>query len=262
MSDRGGIRRVAHTISTGPEDDAAFRALHDLAVMIAAEPEARVIGGHMVGLLAAAFPSPGLIPRVTGDADAGISLELAGTGTMHDGLLAGGYTPQTSNRYVRGTAPDEQVIDLLVPTFTGKFTDSERAGGRVFNGMPGLTLAFDDPIVVEAHLTLRDGTELVSDIPLPRLEAAVVLKTYAWRDRAGRTPKDTIDLSNLLHILDEHGPGPVGGWTLDTGERTGARGDAAALLLRLASRARSGRATPPAVDARKLEVLIRRWVAV
>lgn len=214
----------------------------------------------MVGLLAGAFPSPGLIARRTNDADAGIPLELAGTGAVHEALRAAGYEPETSNRYVRGKGYDQQVIDLLVPTLQAQFTEREEAGGRVFNGMPGLHLAFGSRITIEAHLVLQDGMELLSEVPLPSVEAAVVLKAYAWHGRGVQTQKDTVDISNLLHILDEHGPDAVGGWALDRGGASGARGDAVALLLELAGRARSGRATPPAVDARKLEVLLRRWV--
>jgi len=253
------MRKAAHTIATGPEDEAAYRALHDLAGIIEGCTDVRVIGGHMVGLLAAAFPSAGLIERRTGDADAGISLELADDGTMHDALTAAGYTAVHSNRYVKGEPPGEQVIDLLVPAFGGTFGDHAR-GGRRFDAMPGLHVAFGEPITIDARLTLRDGQELVCDVPVPTVEAAVVLKAYAWSDRRAQTPKDTIDLSNLFHILDEHGADVVGGWQMRDGHLLGARRDASRILLDLAMQLRGRRAAVPAVDARKLEVLIRRWV--
>jgi len=253
------MRKTAHTIATGPEDDAAYRALHDLASIMDGHPEARVIGGHMVGLLAAAFPSAGLIERRTGDADAGISLELADDGTMHEALTDAGYTAVNSNRYAKGEPPEEQVIDLLIPTLTGKFGDASR-GGRRFDAMPGLHLALGEPIMVDAHLTLQDESELVCAVPVPTVEAAVVLKAYAWSDRWAQTPKDTIDLSNLFHVLDAHGADAVGGWRLHEDGVTGARRDASQILLSLALKLRAKRAAAPAVDARKLEVLIRRWV--
>lgn len=253
------MRKPAHTIATGPEDDASYRALHDLASIIAEHPEARVIGGHMVGLLAAAFPSAGLIERRTGDADVGISLELANDGTMHDALTSAGYEAVNSNRYVKGDPPGEQVIDLLVPSLAGTFSDADR-GGRRFDAMPGLHLAFGEPITIDARLTLQDETELVCDVPVPTVEAAIVLKAYAWSDRQAQTPKDTIDLSNLFHILDAHGAEAVGGWGLRTSEVRGARRDASRILLALAMKLRARRASVPSVDARKLEVLIRRWV--
>ena len=95
MTDDRAGRRVAHTIATGPEDDAAYRALYDLAGMIAIDPDARIIGGHMVGMIAAAFPSPGFIDCRTGDADAGISLTLAAGGAMHKALEAAGYSAES-----------------------------------------------------------------------------------------------------------------------------------------------------------------------
>lgn len=253
------MRKAAHTIATGPEDDAAYRALHDVASVMDGHAEARVIGGHMVGLLAAAFPSAGLIERRTGDADVGISLELADDGTMHEALTAAGYIAVNSNRYVKGEPPEEQVIDLLIPTLSGRFGDETR-GGRRFDAMPGLHLALAEPIMVDAHLTLQDETELVCEVPVPAVEAAVVLKAYAWSDRSAQTTRDTIDLSNLFHILDAHGAEAVGGWSLHDEGTTGARGDASRILLSLAMKLRARRAATPAIDARKLEVLIRRWV--
>lgn len=120
------MRRVAHTIATGPEDDAAYRALNDLVGMIAIDPEARIIGGHMVGMIAAAFPSPGLVDRRTGDADAGISLALAAGGALNKSLEAAGYRATNGNRYVFGDPPDQKVIDLLVPAGGSSFASEDR----------------------------------------------------------------------------------------------------------------------------------------
>jgi hypothetical protein len=258
MTDDRALRRVAHTIAAGPEDDSAYRALHDLAGMISIDPDARIIGGHMVGLIASAFPSPGFLDRRTGDADAGISLTLATGGELHDALEAAGYHAESGNRYVCGDSPQQKVIDLLVPAGGGRFTTDDR-GGRRFDAMPGLSFAMGRVIMIEAHMTLLDGTELVCDVPVPTVEAAVILKAYAWRDRWSQTPKDTIDLSNLLHIVETHGSEAVGGWRLNEDGITGARGDAVAILSDLATRVRSGRATPPSVDRRRFEVLLRRW---
>ncbi|RKR75672.1 hypothetical protein [Frondihabitans australicus] len=248
------MRRAAHTIATGPEDDGAFRALYDLASIAADHPEVRVIGGHMVGLLAAAFPSPGLVARRTGDADAGLPLTLADDGSIHASLVRAGYNAIKGNRYVH----DQRVIDVLVPTLNGRFGDTIRAG-RAYDAMPGLHLALGAPIVIDANLTLTDGTVLECAVPVPTVENAVVLKAYAWRDRWVRTVKDTVDLSNLLHIVDAHGRDEIGGWRLDEGGLQGARGDAVRILHQMIPPIRAGSATPPALDRRKLEVLIRRW---
>jgi hypothetical protein len=127
---------VAHTIATGPEDDAAYRALYDLAGMLAIDPDARIVGGYMVGMIAAAFPSPGFVDRRTGDADAGISLTLAAGGALHEALKAAGYHAESGNRCAFGDPPEQKVIDLLVqlaaahsPPTTAADADSTRCLG-------------------------------------------------------------------------------------------------------------------------------------
>jgi hypothetical protein len=85
-----------------------MRALHDVAT-VAGGVEYRVIGGHMVRLLRHIYNVPG-IPRITSDADTGISVDVASTGDLHDRLVALGYQAERGNRYERG----EQAVDLLV----------------------------------------------------------------------------------------------------------------------------------------------------
>ncbi|MBT1621343.1 hypothetical protein KK101_01395 [Curtobacterium flaccumfaciens pv. oortii] len=105
-----------------------------------------------------------------------------------------------SNRYVKGEPPEEQVIDLLIPTLSGRFGDQVR-GGRRFDAMPGLHLALAEPIMVDAHLTLQDETELVCDVPVRAVEAAVILKrTPGWiggrRHRGTRSTSRTSSTSS------------------------------------------------------------------
>jgi hypothetical protein len=250
---------IAHLVADGPEDDAAFVALFDLSRVLEEHPDARVIGGHMVGLITAAFPSPGFVTRRTGDADAGIPVELADDGSVHAALVAAGYRDIAGNRYVRGQVEPMPTIDLLVPALTGRFSDALH-GGRRLDAMPGLHLAVASPSRLDASLLLQDGTELSASVVVPGLEAAVVLKAYAWRGRGGQTVKDVIDLSNLLHVREHHGDA-AGGWMLDQPGLTGARGDAARHLHALADglAGRSARRLP--LDPRRLAVLIRRHVA-
>jgi hypothetical protein len=251
--------RTAHLVASGPEDDAAFVALRDLSRVLEAHPDARVIGGHMVGLITAAFPSPGFVERRTGDADAGIPVELADDGSVHAALLAAGYQDVAGNRYVCGQVEPRPTIDLLVPALAGRFSDALH-GGRRLDAMPGLHLAVASPLHLDASLVFQDGTEASASVVVPGLESAVVLKAYAWRGRGGQTVKDVIDLSNLLHVRERHGDA-AGPWTLDRPDLTGARADAAQHLHALADRlaGRSARQLP--VDPRRLAVLIRRHVA-
>ncbi len=114
---------------TAVADDNGMRALRDVATA-ADGIEYLVIGGHMVRLLRHVYNVPGGIPRVTSDADTGISVDVATTGGLHDRLTALGYEDQCGNRYERG----EQAVDLLVPAAAkpGKQIIGERhsTGGR------------------------------------------------------------------------------------------------------------------------------------
>lgn len=252
---------TAFLISTGPEDDAAYIALHDLTAALAGHPDAKIIGGHMVSLITAAFPSPGLVGRRTNDADVGIPLELATRGDIHAALLSARYLPIAGNRYVRArTKEPRPTIDVLIPATTGKFGDEQR-GERVFNTVPALDLALGAGIDIRAVATLRDGSELTIDASVPNIESAVILKAFAWRNRHAETDKDVIDLSNLLHVLDAHGRDALGGWALDADGQTEVQADASRLLHQLADQLDSGSFRNRRVDGRKLAVLIRRHVA-
>jgi hypothetical protein len=94
---------------------------------------------------------------------------------------------------------------------------------------------------------------------VPSLEAAVILKAYAWNDRPG-TDKDAIDISNLLHVHDQHGGDALGGWALNAPVLTGTRLDASRRLHTLADRADAGRYKSAPIDTRDLVILIREHV--
>lgn len=257
----GGVaqRPQAHVVATTATDDAAYTALVDLSALLAGREETMVIGGHMVSLICAAFPSPGLVERRTGDADAGIPIELAATGELHDELLELGYsTDGSANRYIKGEQDPQPTIDLLIPSHTGKFGD-DRKGGRAFNTMPGLPLAMNPRIAIDVHITYRDGDERSAVVMVPGIEAAVVLKAIAWKDRRFETEKDAVDLSNLFAVLEEHGADSLSGWALDESDLKATRRDAAASLHQLADawEAKTPRAR---VDARALVSRIRTYV--
>lgn len=251
-------RPQAHVVSTSATDDAAYESLTDLSTLLAGHEETMVIGGHMVSLICAAFPSPGLIERRTGDADAGIPVELADTGALHDGLLELGYIPNGGNRYIKGDVEPQPTIDLLIPSQTDRFGD-EKAGGRAFNAMPGLALAMNPRLELDVHITYRNGVESSVVVMVPGIEAAVVLKAFAWRDRHHQTEKDGIDLSNLFAVLAHHGAEALGGWRLNEPDLRANRRHAAAILHRLAD---LWEVKPPraAVDARALISRIRTQV--
>lgn len=264
--------REAFLIATSAADDAAYIALHDLSALLERHESTRVIGGHMVGLVTAAFPTAGLVPRRTADADAGIPLELAASGALHDELVAMGYRALNSNRYVKTDdlnakasdfdAAPVPTIDLLIPSYTGNFGD-EKQGGRAFNTMPGLPLALSHGIRLDVTATLRNGAELSMVTTVPAIEAGIILKAYAWRDRKGEgSNKDAIDLGNLFAVLSAHEHSLLGGWGLDADSLTGSRRDAAAILHKFADVLDTRRYASTPLDTRRLALQIRRHVTL
>ena len=250
---------TAYLRSTSPEDDAAFIALHDLATILAGHDGTAVIGGHMVGVLTAAFSSEGLIARRTNDADGGVPALLAEEGAVQEQLEAAGYVREAANRFVKpGTAP-RPTIDLLVPAQTAQFRPVW-LGDRQIDSMPGLRFALMSLLDADVAATLRDRTVLTCTVKVPTVEAAVILKAYAYSNRGAQTVKDLIDLSNLFHVLEHHGADALGGWQLGAVSLIGSRLDAARILTALAVKLESGRVKNPVLNARKLAFLIRKHV--
>ena len=259
------MNRRAELFSTSNADELSYRALADVSDVIAPHEHARVIGGHMVLLILAAYPTPGTIDRHTADADAGIDVQVASSGDLHTALLALGYQADSGNRYVKTidsirTAdgkPGELVIDLLVPADASRFRRQVH-GGRGFDAMPGLRLGLaGDPLTIDVGVELLSHDRLEFTARTPSVEIAVVLKALAYQSRAAA--KDVVDLHNLLTVTNEH-RGDIGRWRLDEPGLDGSRGDTARILHRLADTAEAR--TPTAdVDGSRLAALIRTHVA-
>lgn len=241
--------------ATSAADDLAFESLRDAVRATADMDEARIVGGHMSGLLLAAFPSADLEPRRTNDADAGISVEVAGGFRVHERLAAADYVEDGGNRLVRG----DRAIDLLVPSDSGQFRPKLIAE-RAYDSAPGLRLALSSPpLTIDLTVVYRDDTDDRFDVRVPPVEIAVVLKAYAagTRDEA----RDVTDLHHLLSIRHAHDPADIGGWQLDADPLSGSRGDAAAHLHRLADRAhRDPRMAEAEVPPGRFAALVREYV--
>ncbi|MWV48882.1 hypothetical protein GRS96_06270 [Rathayibacter sp. VKM Ac-2803] len=213
--------------STSRADDAALLALADASLAIAELDDACIVGGQMVALLCAAFPSADMITRRTVDADAAVSPVVAAAGTLHDLLITSGYTPGSGNHYVSG----DREIDVLVPSLTGRFESSEH-GGRGFDSAPGLDLALHGTLELDVTVILLDETPLAFSTRVPGVERALIVKALAYESR--RALKDLLDIFNLMLIRNAHSPEEVGGWRIGDEAGTGARGDAASVLRRIA----------------------------
>lgn len=208
-------------------DDAAFLALHDASLAIADLEEACIVGGQMVALLSAAFPSPSTTTRRTVDADAAVSPVIAASGALHASLTSRGYTSTAGNHYILG----EREIDVLVPATGGGFEKAEY-GGRGFDGAPGLHLALSGTIALDVTAVLLAGAPLRFATRVPGVERALIVKALAYESR--RSQKDLSDLFTLLLIREAHDADALGGWHIGDAAAPGARRDAALALHRLA----------------------------
>ncbi|TFD16576.1 hypothetical protein E3T26_03780 [Cryobacterium sp. TMT1-21] len=115
-------------------------------------------------------------------------------------------------------------IDILVPSYGARF-ETATVGGRGFDAVPGLRLAFSvDPIVLHVGVILTDGTPLGFVVRVPPVE--------------------------------------LGGWKIGTAPVSGTRLDAARILHTLADSARQGLVVANAgVPADRLAALIRALVS-
>lgn len=249
---------TAETVSTSDADDAAFRALEDVAAIAVDLDDILVIGGQMASLLLTAFPSTGSIARRTGDADAAMTTAIAASGTVHERLIVAGYEAVSGNHYERG-AGGEVAVDLLVPADGSAFGRAEH-GGRAFDAVPGLRLALNGHrILVDVRVAFRDGSTRQFTVPVPCVETAIILKAYATRSRL--EAKDITDLYNLFLIVNQHDANTIGGWKLSEVTLSGSRSDAAQILHRFTEAPRgSNEIRGAGVAVTTLVALIRRHV--
>lgn len=237
-------------ISTSNAADLGYRALADVAAASEGISPAdyRIVGGHMVQLLIHAYPTPGATERSTADADAGINEAVAAGQSLHNQLLARGYEASKGNHYIR-TNDDGGLleVDLLIP-HDGVGRPMKRAtqvNGRGFDAIPGLKFALaTTPLLVEVKVLLFGKKEdLIFTVPVPDVEAALVLKALAWKSRA--TDKDLADISSLLEIAHLHKDSLTDWGYADMRlAATGQRKDAARVLHQLVDLAGRGRIKP------------------
>lgn len=239
---------------TSAADDLAFAALGDAVRATADRDDVRIVGGHMVGLLLAAFPVDGLVARRTIDADTGVSTEVATNGDVVSRLLADGYRATAGNRFERGG----RTIDVLVESLDGRFRP-RLLGGRHFDASPGLDIVLaQEPIEIDTTVVDTSGHDHRFVVRVPSVEMATILKAYAWASR--RSPKDLSDLGHLLEIRHAHGADAVGGWSLDADPVLGRRLDTARTLRGVAPT--DARFADSATAGPRFVALVREYVAV
>lgn len=79
------------------------------------------------------------------------------------------------------------------------------------------------------HGVLKNGENLNFSVPVPDVEAALILKALAWKSRL--SDKDLTDISSLLEIVQRH-KANLSNWGYDDTRRAvqGSRKDASAAL--------------------------------
>lgn len=239
--------------------DLGYLALADVAAA-AAGIDYRIVGGHMVQLLIHAYPTPNAFERSTVDADAGINRPEAAGQELHHRLLERGYAPESGNHYTRrSTAGELILVDLLVPGTVP--TRTEVIAGRGFDAIPGLDFALSAAALqIDTEVLLFGGGDLEFSVPVPDVEAALILKALAWKSRF--SPKDLVDILSLLEIVHEH-KASLSGWGYADPSKAGrgARRDAAAALGLVVQHASSGRLKlQGGLKAARLGALIRAHV--
>jgi hypothetical protein len=119
-------------------DDLGFVALADLPRAIGDDvSDYRVIGGHMITILAARWRLGAHLYRETGDADLGVPPVVARDRQLPNRLKEVGYDQVAGNRFARtvtdipvkvigvDSAPRQAIIDVLIPAYTGHARDNE-----------------------------------------------------------------------------------------------------------------------------------------
>jgi hypothetical protein len=185
--------------------DAGYLTLVDLSeITTELAIDYRIVGGHMVTLLVAAYGVTDQVPmRETADADFAALPAVIADPRLPAALTDHGYLPRNAaNRFVREHAdaygPLELVVDILAPSFQGTLVPNQRYGELVVDEVPGLSLALHrSGLAVNLRVRLTDGNELVMRLMLPDLSSALCLKALAYRGRFAA--KDAMDLWRLLN---------------------------------------------------------------
>jgi hypothetical protein len=195
-------------------DDLGYVALSDLARALGDIPaDFRVIGGHMVTMLAARWQLGHELYRETGDVDLGITPIVARDHHVVGRLKDLDYTQVAGNRFARGLSDipvkirgkedsplPEAFIDVLVPAYTSRARENVQVGEDLFTTeVPGLQLALArPPVTITLELRRLNGEILQCELPFPDEVSALVLKSLATTVRSKNT--DVIDMWRCLEI--------------------------------------------------------------
>jgi hypothetical protein len=208
--------------ATSVADDLGYVALTDLAQALGGLTEDyRVIGGHMVTVLAARWQLGHELYRETGDVDLGVPPIVAREHNLVSRLKDLNYLQVAGNRFARGltdipagmkerggSGDPEALIDVLVPAYTGRARENVQVGEDLFTTeVPGLQLALArPPVTLTLELRRLNGEMLQCELPFADEVSALVLKGLATRVWSKDT--DISDIWRCLEIAFAAGVGP------------------------------------------------------
>lgn len=209
--------------ATSVADDLGYVALNDLDAALAdIAADYRVIGGHMVTMLAARWQLGAGLYRETGDVDLGIPPIIARDQHVAARLKDISYQQIAGNRFARGLSdipagitgrsdppkPDA-LIDILVPAYTSRARQNVQVAEDLFTTeVPGLQLALArPPITIALELRRLNGQTLRCQAPFADELSALVLKSLATTVRSKDT--DIADTWRCLEIALAAGLGPA-----------------------------------------------------
>jgi hypothetical protein len=197
--------------ATSVTDDLGYVALTDLSRALAGvADDYRVIGGHMVTMLAARWQLGAGLYRETGDVDLGIPPVIARDHRVASRLRGIDYIQVAGNRFARSLSdipievPDiastpTALIDVLVPAYTSRARENVQVGDDLFRTeVLGLQLALArPPVTMTLNLRRLNGQALHCQIPFADEVSALVLKGLATTVRF----KDT-DITDIWRCLE------------------------------------------------------------
>ncbi len=194
-------------------DDLGYVALNDLAGVLGdIAADYRVIGGHMVTMLAARWRLGAGLYRETRDVDLGIPPIVARDQRIAARLKDISYQQVAGNRFARGLSDipagmmgrsdppsQEALIDILVPAYTSRARENVQVGEDLFTTeVLGLQLALGrPPVTIALELRRLNGQTLRCELPFADELSALVLKSLATTVRS----KDT-DIADTWRCLE------------------------------------------------------------
>jgi hypothetical protein len=199
--------------ATSVTDDLSFVALADVSRAIGEDAtDYRVIGGHMVTVLAARWKLGANLYRETGDADLGVPPLVARNDQFPGQLKALGYDQVGGNRFARivsdipitvtgaESPPQMAIIDVLIPAYTSRARQSVKVSeDLVTTEVPGLAVALArPPVTMTLELQRLNGQMLSANLLFPDELSALVLKSLATQVR--NRPTDMTDIWRCLEI--------------------------------------------------------------